>query len=411
MHYIIKHNSVLYNNPPQPNRVMSSFDSSIIPPLPIPVASTVKLSKKQTKKLPMVSICVPTFNRRPFIPFLLHCYRHQTYPKDKMELIVVDDGTDSVADLLEGQEGVVYVRLNEHVPLGKKRNIMHTYCKGEYIVYMDDDDYYPPERVAHAIEMLQLHPRYQFAGSCEMFLYHPTMRTIFRYDRDDLADKVTDPRNKPLHRFRSTAASFAFHRNYLQTHRYDETKSLAEEASFLDEFRVPILQLDSKKTILVFSHLNTTVDRDDFATKKVRLPIYDPTPLKLSDFIRNQQLVHCYEALLHSDALIQYKEGFRSEKKNVLEAVNNIKAGWNNEVQKIHKETDDYLRILSAIGKVPANYSLPPSSEPILPSSAPTTAPLPEQAPDVAALHAHPSETQPAAIDMNEEVQKILSAR
>lgn len=277
-------------------------------------------------------------------------------------MIVVDDGTDSVADLLEGVEGVVYVRLNEHVPLGKKRNLMHQHCKGEYIVYMDDDDYYPPERVAHAVEMLQLHPRYQFAGSCEMFLYHPTMRTIFRYDRDDLADRAVDPRAKQLHRFRSTAASFAFHRDFLKTHRYDETKPLAEEGSFLNNFTVPILQLDSRKTILVFSHLNTTVDREEFATKQIRLPIYDPTPLRLSDFISNAQLIACYEHLFHSDVLTNYKEGFRSEKKNVLETVNTIKSGWSNEVQRIQSETNDYLRILNVIGKTSSVATATPAA-------------------------------------------------
>ena len=29
--------------------------------------------------------------------------------------------------------------------LGKKRNLMHEKSKGDIIVYMDDDDYYPPD--------------------------------------------------------------------------------------------------------------------------------------------------------------------------------------------------------------------------------------------------------------------------
>ena len=41
--------------------------------------------------------------------------------------------------------------------LGKKRNIVHEKSKGEIIVYMDDDDYYPPERVSPPVEMLQTH--------------------------------------------------------------------------------------------------------------------------------------------------------------------------------------------------------------------------------------------------------------
>jgi glycosyltransferase involved in cell wall biosynthesis len=44
--------------------------------------------------IPFVSICTPTFNRRPFILNLIKCVDSQTYPKDKMEWIIVDDGTD-----------------------------------------------------------------------------------------------------------------------------------------------------------------------------------------------------------------------------------------------------------------------------------------------------------------------------
>ena len=50
---------------------------------------------------PFVSICTPTFNRRPFIPILIQCFNHQTYPKDRIEWIIIDDGSDSVGELFE----------------------------------------------------------------------------------------------------------------------------------------------------------------------------------------------------------------------------------------------------------------------------------------------------------------------
>ena len=51
--------------------------------------------------LPFVSICTPTFNRRPFIPFMIKCFEHQTYPKDRIEWIIIDDGTDPIEDLVK----------------------------------------------------------------------------------------------------------------------------------------------------------------------------------------------------------------------------------------------------------------------------------------------------------------------
>ena len=54
---------------------------------------------KVKKVLPFVSICTPTFNRRPFIPIMFECFRNQNYPKDRMEWIIIDDGTDYMNQL------------------------------------------------------------------------------------------------------------------------------------------------------------------------------------------------------------------------------------------------------------------------------------------------------------------------
>ena len=37
--------------------------------------------------------------------------------------------------------------------LGRKRNLSHEMATCEVFVYMDDDDYYPPERVSHMVEI------------------------------------------------------------------------------------------------------------------------------------------------------------------------------------------------------------------------------------------------------------------
>ncbi len=109
--------------------------------------------RKKTKKKvspngkPFVSVCTPTYNRRHFIPFLIQNFQAQTYPKELMEWIIIDDGEDSVEDLFKDVECVKYFRYNEKMKLGKKRNLMHEKSKGEILVYMDDDDYYPPDRV------------------------------------------------------------------------------------------------------------------------------------------------------------------------------------------------------------------------------------------------------------------------
>ena len=79
--------------------------------------------KKNEKLLPMVSVCTPTFNRRPFIPYMIECFQHQTYPKDRIEWIIIDDGTDKIEDLVKDIKQVKYYKYEEKMLLGKKQGL------------------------------------------------------------------------------------------------------------------------------------------------------------------------------------------------------------------------------------------------------------------------------------------------
>ncbi|HEY2116671.1 MAG TPA: glycosyltransferase [Candidatus Angelobacter sp.] len=96
-------------------------------------------------RYPLISCVMPTFNRRSFIPLALQCFRTQTYPRK--ELVVIDDGTDAVADLLEGVEDVKYRRLARRLTIGAKRNLACREAQGEFIAHWDDDDWYAPSRL------------------------------------------------------------------------------------------------------------------------------------------------------------------------------------------------------------------------------------------------------------------------
>ncbi|HYI13238.1 MAG TPA: glycosyltransferase [Thermoanaerobaculia bacterium] len=100
--------------------------------------------------IPLVSCIMPTFDRRPFLPLALECFRQQTYPR--RELIVVDDGTDSVEDLVRGEPDVRYIRLKRRLTIGAKRNLACREARGEIIAHWDDDDWYGPTRLAVQVE-------------------------------------------------------------------------------------------------------------------------------------------------------------------------------------------------------------------------------------------------------------------
>ena len=197
--------------------------------------------------MPFVSICTPTFNRRPFIPYMIKCFEHQDYPKDRIEWIIVDDGTDKIGDLVQHIPQVKYFAYEEQMVLGKKRNLMHDKTKGDIIIYMDDDDYYPPERISHAVETLNKNPKALCVGSSEIYIYFKHIEKMYQFGP-----------YSPTH---ATAGTFAFRRKLLSLTRYEETAALAEEKHFLKNYTIPFAQLDPMKSILVFSHIHNTFDK------------------------------------------------------------------------------------------------------------------------------------------------------
>ena len=259
--------------------------------------------KSGTKKeLPFVSICTPTFNRRPFWEYAIKCFNHQDYPKDKMEWIIIDDGTDKIKDLVCDISQVKYFEYDVKMPLGKKRNLMHEKSKGEIIVYMDDDDYYPPERVSHAVNMLLTHPNALCAGASEIYIWFKHIQKMYQFG--------------PYGPNHATAGTFAFKREMLLDHKYEEHAALAEEKAFLKNYSVPFVQLEPKKTILVFSHIHNTFD------KKILLEHGENNFQKTSsrtvdEFIKDSAIKDFYMNTI--DTLLRdYQPGDPSNKPDVL---------------------------------------------------------------------------------------------
>lgn len=260
----------------------------------IPVKEGEGEGEGEKALLPMVSLCTPTFNRRPFIQAMIQCIERQTYPKDRMEWIIVDDGTDPIEDLVKDHPLVKYFYSPERMVLGKKRNWMHSKCSGDIFVYIDDDDYYPPERVQHAVEMLQQNPAFQLAGSSKMYCYFDSQKAIYQCGP-----------YKPTH---ATAATFAFRKELLLETRYDEHSALAEENKFTKGYTIPMIQLDAMKTILVFSHSHNSLDKEKLLvnpaqTKTVR------TTLAIKDFHLSPELEQFYVQDIHGLLLKNYEPG------------------------------------------------------------------------------------------------------
>ena len=279
------------------------------------MTKTAKERLAEKKVYPTVSVCTPTFNRRPFIPIMLECFRNQTYPKNKIEWIIVDDGTDKIKDLVEQANipQIKYYEVPEKMTLGAKRNYMHQYATGSIIVYMDDDDYYPPERIAHAVERLEQNKSALCAGSSEIYIYFKHIQKMIQCG--------------PYGPNHATAGTFAFRRELLKITKYEEHAAIAEERAFLKEYTIPFVQLDPLKTILVFSHEHNTFDK----RKMLDNPHPDylkESPKTVDMFIKfkNERRVKHFFMEEVDKLLINYEPGEPKMKPDVLVQIKEIEA-------------------------------------------------------------------------------------
>jgi hypothetical protein len=128
-------------------------DSLGCSPAPGRPAPTPPLKAPASRRLPRrtrVSCIMPTHNRRFFVPHAIRCFLRQDLAES--ELIVVDDGTDPVADLMPDDPRIRYIRLPERHTIGQKRNIGCAQAWGEIIVHWDDDDWMSNWRLSYQVE-------------------------------------------------------------------------------------------------------------------------------------------------------------------------------------------------------------------------------------------------------------------
>jgi glycosyltransferase involved in cell wall biosynthesis len=237
---------------------------------------------------PFVSVLTPTYNRSKFFPALVDCYKAQEYPKDRMEWIVLDDSPQSSEEmflkLTKGIPNVRYIYMDTKVNIGAKRNMLNREAKGDICVCMDDDDYYPPERVSHAVTKLMSKPTVDLAGSSELWMFYTDSKDIIRLG--------------PYGPNHATNGTMAYRAKYGKTHLYDETVTHAEERSFLEDYKNPMVQLDSMKVMLVMSHSQNTFNKQQFKNSESPLvKKFNPGQMKLRNFIKDPKLREFYNTL------------------------------------------------------------------------------------------------------------------
>ncbi len=108
------------------------------------------------EKQKLVSIILNCFNGEKYLKDALETVVNQTY--NNWELVFWDnksnDGSKKMLELY-GSKKFKYYRSNVHTPLYEARNSALRECKGEYIAFIDADDYWEKDKLEKQIKLFE----------------------------------------------------------------------------------------------------------------------------------------------------------------------------------------------------------------------------------------------------------------
>ncbi|MDM5329839.1 glycosyltransferase family 2 protein [Neobacillus sp. CF12] len=109
----------------------------------------------------IVSVVIPTYKRADTLPRAIDSVLNQSYKN--IEIIVVDDNnpdteyrkyTESIMDMYKKYKNVIYLKHDKNKNGSAARNTGIRHANGEYIMFLDDDDEFFPEKVSAQVKRL-----------------------------------------------------------------------------------------------------------------------------------------------------------------------------------------------------------------------------------------------------------------
>lgn len=116
------------------------------------------MSDGTTKKFPLVTVVIPTYNRCNQITEALQSVLDQTYRN--LQILIVDDGsednTESIVKKITDNR-IEYIRI-KHSGAAFARNVGVNRAKGEYIAFLDSDDVFLQDKIGLQLQSMLKSP-------------------------------------------------------------------------------------------------------------------------------------------------------------------------------------------------------------------------------------------------------------
>lgn len=104
-----------------------------------------------------ISVVIPTFNRAHTLPRCLDSVLTQNYPRERLELLVIDDGSnDNTENLLRIYQHLFSIRVlrQSNKGVSSARNLGIRFARYPWIAFLDSDDYWLPDKLTQQLEKI-----------------------------------------------------------------------------------------------------------------------------------------------------------------------------------------------------------------------------------------------------------------
>lgn len=156
---------------------------------------------------PRVSCIMLTANRPNFVPLSIGHFLNSDF-RDA-ELIIVDDGRESIRSIIPDHHRVKYFYTNPLGSIGLKRNFACEQATGDIIMHWDDDDYYPYDWMTRQVKALDTSGA-DIVGLNSILFYSPIENKFWGYENKDI--------NRPW----ISGATMAYRKSFWESHRFKD---------------------------------------------------------------------------------------------------------------------------------------------------------------------------------------------
>jgi glycosyltransferase involved in cell wall biosynthesis len=176
----------------------------------------------------------------------------QSYPEDKLEWVIVDDGDDAIDDTLIGVPNVVYVRCPKGMSISDKRNLGVDKAMYDVVAFMDDDDVYPNNSILQRAAMMLKEP----AKECAF------CTTIPCYDIVKYSSFMNIPPMRLPMSERVSEATLIFTKKFWNEKKFEGSINIAEADAFIRGREHMCREISPQEVIVSLVHpLNTSSRR------------------------------------------------------------------------------------------------------------------------------------------------------